>query len=561
MRYLSTFLVPAAALVAAGACGVTGGNESPWGPGQGGPDGGGADGTFGPDGTGVTNRDSGTGFGSDGQSADACTSTGCGCAPIGQTTACWTGPPGDRNMGACKDGVMTCLGEEFGTWGPCVGEVLACGVDAGPPPMDAQPPPVDAPPPPDADAGPVLPPQACLPGSAMALLVTGSNVAAYVPNGSWQGGGTGVVVVPIEGNLFTPLTIPTTQNVNSCTSDSTLGQVVCIGNNLTPPLGNDVYVISGATNTITNTLSSAATATESFSGGSCDTCAQAIDPVHHQGFLSIGTAAGAAFQPFNLSTGTLGTPIPAAGQVATSENILIDPSRHLLLSPNENANEDAGVFTPAMPGDYQLVNVSTGAVYDWINPGSSQAMGVFDSAAEDCTTGIALSTLEDSDQLFLTDLTQATYSGSTWSAPFTIQTIADFSTFTAGTNGIAIATNSHLGVVTDEFGGNAFGVIELPATSGSGAPALVDWVAATVPNDPTGMIFQHGFDPHTVTAFTSPTTGRPFAVLSDWPNGSTPTYLVVIDMQALLALPRSAPGAHTLATPLAIGPVVRYIAL
>jgi hypothetical protein len=118
-----------------------------------------------------------------------------------------------------------------------------------------------------------------------------------------------------------------------------------------------------------------------------------------------------------------------------------------------------------------------------------------------------------------------------------------------------------VGIVTDEFGGSAFGVIQLPATSGSGAPTVVDWVAATVPDDPTGTQFLHGFDPHTVTAFTSPTTGRPFAVLSDWANGMTPTYLVVIDMQALLALPRSAPGAHTLATPLAIGPVVRYVAL
>jgi hypothetical protein len=279
--------------------------------------------------------------------------------------------------------------------------------------------------------------------------------------------------------------------------------------------------------------------------------------------VSIGTASGAAFQPFDLSTGTLGAPVLAAGQAQTSENILIDPSRNLLLSPNENASTDGGFgFPGGGAGDYQLLNVSTGSVYDWINPGGSQATGIFDSAGEDCTTGIALATLEDSTQLFLADLTQATFSGSTWSAPFTIQTIPDFSSFSAGTNGLAVATNSHLGVVTDEFGGNGFGVIELPATSGSGAPALVDWVAATVPNDPMGMTFAHGFDPHTVTAFTSPTTGRAFAVLSDWPNGgSSPTYLVVIDMQALLALPRSGPGSHTLATPLATGPVVRYIAL
>lgn len=58
---------------------------------------------------------------------------GCACnAPASQ--ACWTGPQGLRNVGACHDGVQTCrLSGEFGSWGPCEGEELSCGGDAGTP--------------------------------------------------------------------------------------------------------------------------------------------------------------------------------------------------------------------------------------------------------------------------------------------------------------------------------------------------------------------------------------------------------------------------------------------
>src|SRR5579859_1930200 len=60
--------------------------------------------------------------------------TGCPCTSPGATEACWTGPPSNRHVGACKDGTQTCQRQgEFSTWGPCVGEVLQCGVDAAPP--------------------------------------------------------------------------------------------------------------------------------------------------------------------------------------------------------------------------------------------------------------------------------------------------------------------------------------------------------------------------------------------------------------------------------------------
>lgn len=58
---------------------------------------------------------------------------GCPCRS-GETAACWTGAPRDRNLGACHDGVQTCRGDassEFSSWGPCVGEQQICGSDAG----------------------------------------------------------------------------------------------------------------------------------------------------------------------------------------------------------------------------------------------------------------------------------------------------------------------------------------------------------------------------------------------------------------------------------------------
>jgi hypothetical protein len=65
---------------------------------------------------------------------------GCGCSSPGQSVACWTGPPTNRNLGACKDGTQQCVSQSgelaMATWGPCTGEQLDCGssVDAAPSP-------------------------------------------------------------------------------------------------------------------------------------------------------------------------------------------------------------------------------------------------------------------------------------------------------------------------------------------------------------------------------------------------------------------------------------------
>ncbi|HWJ41167.1 MAG TPA: hypothetical protein VNT29_08540, partial [Candidatus Limnocylindrales bacterium] len=306
---------------------------------------------------------------------------------------------------------------------------------------------------------------------------------------------------------------------------------VCTGNN------TDVFLINGST--LTSTVTSGATSTQDFSGGTCTNCGVVVDSTTNRALVAIGLSSGGpgGFQFLDLASNTFETPIPAG--TATSEDVSIDPIRHLVLSPNEGSI-------------YQIVNTTTSTAALFNN---SLDSGEFDSAAEDCTTGIALSTVEFTNNLFIADLTQAVFTPGTpgtWTdAASQIQNFPEFN-FEAGTNGIAVAPGTHLAVVTGEFGGNLEGVIQLPATSGSGTPAAVDWVAFTVPNTPADAPWEQGFDPHPVTAYVSPNSGKAFGVLE---NGDF-SFLAVVDLQGLLSAPRT---GHVVNDPLPAG-VVTFIA-
>ncbi|MBI2391226.1 MAG: hypothetical protein HYV09_16675 [Deltaproteobacteria bacterium] len=55
---------------------------------------------------------------------DGVVDEGCSCMP-GRVVACYRGPVATRGKGTCADGKMTCVGSgEFGTWGPCTGDVI-----------------------------------------------------------------------------------------------------------------------------------------------------------------------------------------------------------------------------------------------------------------------------------------------------------------------------------------------------------------------------------------------------------------------------------------------------
>jgi hypothetical protein len=98
----------------------------------GGPGGGGGDGGGNQIDSGVGQKtDAGTGGNTDGSRKTTCSNpidkAGCTCSTANATMACYTGPTGTENVGACKDGTETCKTSgtsEFPTWSSCTGETL-----------------------------------------------------------------------------------------------------------------------------------------------------------------------------------------------------------------------------------------------------------------------------------------------------------------------------------------------------------------------------------------------------------------------------------------------------
>lgn len=375
----------------------------------------------------------------------------------------------------------------------------------------------------------------CVPGSSMGVLNNVPNVSAYVPNGAWSGRGkTGIQVIPIEpacGGICS-VTIPTPNIANSCSTNSKTGVSVCVANN------TDVYLVSGTS--LTSTLSSGANSTAGFSGGSCMNCGVAVDASNNIAVIQEGltpSPSGTGLQKLDLGAATFSPPFPTSQHVA--EDIQIDPNLKLILTPNESDN-------------YTLIST---AGSPWLEYTNFQPVGgEFDSAGEDCTTGIGLATQEFTQNLFITDLTQATFvSGApdTWSAPGQSVRFPEFAPMGAGTTGIAVAPGSHLAIVEGEFGTNEIAAVTLPSASGSGTPAFGDYATALLPPTPDAVGFSIGFDPHTVTAYVSGNNSHVYGLVADWALGS-PSYLAVIDLQALLSAPRC--GSHLPAANCVNGP-------
>ncbi|HSM86853.1 MAG TPA: hypothetical protein VLT16_11900, partial [Candidatus Limnocylindrales bacterium] len=359
----------------------------------------------------------------------------------------------------------------------------------------------------------------CAPSGSISVLLQNGNVTSYVPNGSWSTGATGIRVVPVEGTGALGL-VATTGAVNSCSSNSVTGQTVCTANN------TDVYLLSGTA--LTTTLKSGSTGTAAFSGGTCQTCGVAVNAATNQAVLTVGLAGSTTggIQVLDLATNVFSPPVPTSG-VRISEDISIDPIRSLILSASESSAFE--IFQQGAGGT---------SVFDQaITPTHA-----FDATTEDCTTGIAVASVEGGSGLFLSDLTQAAFSAgppATWSGPGQFQAISEL----GGMDGIAVAPGSQFGVAAEEFGDNRVGVFRLPATSGSGIPAAQDWAQAIIPNpgEPNGSTrFFTGGDPHTITAYTSPNDGKAYGVIAD----GGPFFLAVVDLAGLLALPRNPISPH-----------------
>jgi hypothetical protein len=334
-----------------------------------------------------------------------------------------------------------------------------------------------------------------------------------------------IALVNVEGSSITPQQIITPKPVNSCASNYSTGQVVCTSND------TDVYIISGTT--LNSTVNSGGSQTISFSGGDCTNCGISMDPLHNRAVIALSVAGTGGYQYLNLGASPSFDP-PFTSKAPTnyganiSENILIDPLRNLILSPNESSNYEIVKIAPLPPNSPpdEFPSATTPAFFEYTVPGNLE----LDSSGEDCTTGIALASAEfsDSSQVFIADLTQATSAtgspAGTWSAPSQVQTLTE-SSLSSGASGLAVAQGTHTGIVTGEFGGNAITAITLPATSGSGTPAITDWVSCNI-----SSTFEIGYDPHTVTAYQSPNGGDAIALVSN----SDATSLAVVDLTKML---------------------------
>jgi hypothetical protein len=362
---------------------------------------------------------------------------------------------------------------------------------------------------------------ACVAGSSMGVLLpsggaTGT-VTAYVPQGFWSGGRTGVFVQNIEGAISPSVNVATPNIANSCSSNPASGGTVCVANN------TDVYLITGTT--LTKTLISGSNGSASFSGGRCENCGVAFNAANNTAVINMGVSSGPGIsgdgvQIVNLNTNTF-SPAFETNQTI-SENISVDPTRSLVLSANER-------------GNFMILQIQKdGSLKEF---DASFFSGIEDdSSAEDCSTGVGIAPGEFTNSVQLVNLNNITFGSTTYTAPNAIATLSTAYSFAAGLSGSAVAQGSgHLAVVTGEFGGNTFAVLQLPSSPSTGTPALVDYAVAAIPsNAACGGAFSAGFDPHTITAYTSPNSpGDAFAVFAGY-SGGVPVCLAVVDMTTII---------------------------
>jgi hypothetical protein len=130
----------------------------------------------------------------------------------------------------------------------------------------------------------------------------------------------------------------------------------------------------------------------------------------------------------------------------------------------------------------------------------------------------------------------------TWdSSGKNIQTLTGISNLN-GIDPISVESTNHLALVSG--GSPPFGVLQLPSTSGSGVPAISDWVVASMPNDPNGATWNGWPNPNGLATYVSPNTLKPMGVMMNSGTGAGPTFLAIVDLNALLAATRDLSNSH-----------------
>ena len=254
------------------------------------------------------------------------------------------------------------------------------------------------------------------------------------------------------------------------------------------------------------------------------TAGVAMDSVHNRALVGLSTTGGPGFQILNLNTASpyFGTAFASPyGEI--SEDTMIDPNLNLLLSASEHGNYELVKVVPNLSAP----DLTFPAFFE-----NSTSGGVLDSSAEDCSAGIALAPAEylDPTSVFLADLTHATFSTNTWTAPSQNFSLTGSNLNTTGASGpIAVAQGTGIGVLGQEFGGSANTITAFQLNSPYNA-AIPFHVTGTTPGWITcnlGGGFMQGDDPHTLTAYQSPNgANHAFAVIANFGG----TRLAVVDL-------------------------------
>ena len=141
----------------------------------------------------------------------------------------------------------------------------------------------------------------CEGSGSIAVLVSGTNVLAYIPKGNWGSSVTGVDAVNVEGTSITNTLISTADPINSAASNSVTGQTVVTANN------NQVYILKGAgldPSVSPNPISDGGSGVISFSGGSATTSGVSMDATNNKALLGVSVGGVGGFQFLDLATDT-----------------------------------------------------------------------------------------------------------------------------------------------------------------------------------------------------------------------------------------------------------------
>jgi hypothetical protein len=419
--------------------------------------------------------------------------------------------------------------------------------------------------------------------NAPGVSISGSTVTALVPFGSDDTDPSNAANVVIEnstGTLPAPVII-NTDRVDACATFASTGNSICSGQG-----GNVNFIPNGAT-TATRVFDGDTGPGNEYTGGSCAGCGMAADD-----FLGLGILASqAGFQLLNPANNTVATPIPGNGEPVPVD-FGYDPIGHRILAANYKVT-DPNTFASSPPL-FEIFNLyrSGTEVFDLLNPaafflapghtctGSGSTVpndGLPDSNAIDTSTNIAYVTFhspavcfnDPSEDIALFDLKQAAFTttgtdGGWDTAGKQVQTLTGLNL--GGITAISVVSGAHLAVVSDQFSPNGYvGALKLPATSGSGTPAIQDWVDVRMPADPSGKPWVNWHQPSGLGSYTSPNNGKAMGVIMNFAEDSSsnpigPTYLAIVDLQALLNAPRDSSN-HAVATSvnLVTSGIVRFV--